>query len=347
MMGSDESSGNTKRNTSLQRRIYRAFLTNRKFAFVISFILSTIFYTPIYISSKNNSSNQTRYGVGGSSASASELTSALRRKSDGRAAVAIIRVIGLQSEHGIKSNPNNEVQYLVQFKSHDYPIKAFRGTVCLLGGNANGQTKKGEGDVTPLDTLKRELNEELMSPDWVQMITEEDVIDDSKLGKTLFNTMSLSAAAAAVVNTNDATENNDSNNERSENEETTTNNNNNFEDGRFPGTVRYLGTTLHSHTADLLQKSQPYAFLCALYEITIGIDQLPHAILHPIGATVQEGRLALLTQDQLLQHAKYSWGYEYTMETYFGKRSWNKQEGASVSEVDENIWETTTWTPPK
>ena len=62
------------------------------------------------------------------------------------------------------------------------------------------------------------------------MIQEEDVIDDSKLGKTLFNTTSLSAS---VVNTkNDAIQNNSNENN---------NNNNKIEDGRFPGTVRYLG----------------------------------------------------------------------------------------------------------
>lgn len=266
--------------------------------------------------------------------------------------MAIIRVIGLQSaehHHRInKSNPNNNevVQYLVQFKSHDYPIEAFRGTVCLLGGNAKGDTKKkmvkllgkqdggGGGDVTSLDTLKRELSEELLSPDWVGKIKEEDVIDDSKLlgGKMLFNTTSL--PPAVVIDESDENNNKDTSN-------------NNFQDGRFPGTVRYLGTTLHSHTAELLHQPNPYAFLCALYEITIGIDQLPHAILHPVGATVQEGRIGLLTQDQLLKHAKYSWGYESTMETYFGRKSWNKQKGASVSEVDENIWETTSWTPLK
>jgi len=340
MMGSDESSSTPKRINPLLQRAYVAFLTNRKCTVLISFILATIFYTPIYIASNNNNSNQKRYGLGGPSASASELTAALRRKSDGRAAVAIIRVVGLQTEHGIKSNPNNEVQYLVQFKSLDYPIKAFRGAVCLLGGNASGGTKKkglvgkGKGkdrggDVTPLDTLKRELNEELLSPDWVNMIQEKKVIDDSKLGKTLYNTTSLTAAT--VKNTDESDNNN--------------NNLNKFEDGRFPGTIRYLGTTLHSHTAELIDKPNPYAFYCALYEITIGIDQLPHAILHPVGATIQEGRLALLTQDQLLTHAKYSWGYEYTMETYFGKKSWNKQEGASVSEVDEDIWKTTSWVP--
>ena len=322
-MGSDESSSAPKRITPpLLQRAYVAFLTNRKCAFLVSFILATLFYTPIYISSTN--SNHKRYGLGGPSASASELTSALRRKSDGRAAVAIIRVVGLQTEHGIKSNPKNEVQYLVQYKSHDYPIQAFRGAVCLLGGNANAKAKKKGGvggDVTPLDTLKRELNEELLNPEWVHTLQEKNVIDDSMLGKTLYNSTSLSAV--------DATDENDNG------------------DARVPGTVRYLGTTLHSHTAELIQKPKPYAFYCALYEITIGIDQLPHSILHPVGATVQEGRLALLTQDQLLKHAKYSWGYEYTMETYFGKKTWNKQNGASVSDVDGNIWKTTSWTPPK
>ena len=145
-----------------------------------------------------------------------------------------------------------------------------------------GLKGKDRGDVTPLDTLKRELNEELLSPDWVNAIQEKNVIDDSKLGKTLYNTTSL---PAATVNTDEG------------------GNTDNFEDGRFPGTVRYLGTTLHSHTAKLIDKPDAYAFFCALYEITIGIDQLPHSILHPVGATVQEGRLALLTQDQLLQQA--------------------------------------------
>jgi hypothetical protein len=96
-----------------------------------------------------------------------------------------------------------------------------------------------------------------------------------------------------------------------------------------------------------LQTPDPYAFYCALYEITIGINQLPHGILHQVGANVQEGRLALLSQDQLLQHASFAWGYEYTMERYFGKTSRNKQVGASVSDVDEKLWDTTSWNPGK
>lgn len=342
------------KETTIRRRLQLACFTNKRnfvVSFITSFILSTIFYTPIYFSQTNKSSfHNLRYGTGGSSASDTELSSTLRRASIGRAAVAIIRVTGLKSEHGFKSIPNNnEVQYLIQFKSHDYPIEAFRGTVCLLGGNVKTATtrrkkKGGEsdgGDVTPLDTLKRELNEELLQPDWVQSIREEDVIDDSKLflgGVSigpLFNSTSLTPAAAAAPAVKETGDDENGHSESDSNN-----------DGRVPGTIRYLGTTLHSHTSELLQTPHPYEFLCALYEITIGAHQLPHGILHTRGATVQEGRLALLSQDQLLKHAEYSWGYEYTIETYFGKSTWKKQVGTSVSEVSENIWNMTSWRTP-
>jgi hypothetical protein len=348
-MGSEDTADHTISSTKATlRRVQYAFLTNRKFTFLISFVLAVITYTPIYISQNNNNNKlnrNIRYGVGGSSAS-DELTSALNRKTYGRAAVAIIRVVGLKSEHGIKAIPNNnEVQYLVQIKSHDYPIEAFRGAVCLVGGNVNvadNNTKKKKNkmlkgaaieevdyDVTPLDTLKRELNEELLHPTWVDSFQEKDVVDDSNLAlgdDPMFSTTSL------VADSNENEDNND---------------NNDDDDPRQPGTIRYLGTTLHSHTSQLLQTPDPYAFYCALYEITIGINQLPHGILHQVGANVQEGRLALLSQDQLLQHASFAWGYEYTMERYFGKTSRNKQVGASVSDVDEKLWDTTSWNPGK
>lgn len=345
-MGSEDTADHTISSTKATlRRVQYAFLTNRKFAFLISFLLAVITYTPIYISQSNNNNKlnrNIRYGVGGSSA-ADELTSALNRKTYGRAAVAIIRVVGLKSEHGIKAIPNNnEVQYLVQIKSHDYPIEAFRGAVCLVGGNVNvaddkkkkkklklkgAAVEEVDYDVTPLDTLKRELNEELLHPTWVDSFQEDDVVDDSNLAlgdDPMFSTTSLVAAS---------------------NENEDNNNNNDDDDPRQPGTIRYLGTTLHSHTSQLLQTPDPYAFYCALYEITIGINQLPHGILHQVGANVQEGRLALLSQDQLLQHASFAWGYEYTMERYFGKTSRNTQVGASVSEVDEKLWDTTSWNP--
>lgn len=345
-MGSEDTADHTISSTKATlRRVQYAFLTNRKFAFLISFLLAVITYTPIYISQSNNNdklNRNIRYGVGGSSA-ADELTSALSQKTYGRAAVAIIRVVGLKSEHGIKAIPNNnEVQYLVQIKSHDYPIEAFRGAVCLVGGNVNvaddkkkkkklklkgAAVEEVDYDVTPLDTLKRELNEELLHPTWVDSFQEDDVVDDSNLAlgdDPMFSTTSLVAAS---------------------NENEDNNNNNDDDDPRQPGTIRYLGTTLHSHTSQLLQTPDPYAFYCALYEITIGINQLPHGILHQVGANVQEGRLALLSQDQLLQHASFAWGYEYTMERYFGKTSRNKQVGASVSEVDEKLWDTTSWNP--
>ncbi len=350
-MGSEDTADHTISSTKATlRRIQYAFLTNRKFAFLISFLLAVITYTPIYISQNNNNdklNHNIRYGVGGSSAS-DELTSALNRKTYGRAAVAIIRVVGLKSEHGIKAIPNNnEVQYLVQIKSHDYPIEAFRGAVCLVGGNVNvaddKKKKKGaaleevDHDVTPLDTLKRELNEELLHPTWVDSFQEKDVVDDSNLftlgDDPMFSTTSLVSNTVADAASNEENEDN--------------NDNNDDDDPRQPGTIRYLGTTLHSHTSQLLQTPDPYAFYCALYEITIGINQLPHGILHQVGANVQEGRLALLSQDQLLQHASFAWGYEYTMGRYFGKTSRNKQVGASVSNVDENLWDKTSWNPGK
>jgi hypothetical protein len=45
-----------------------------------------------------------------------------------------------------------------------------------------------------------------------------------------------------------------------------------------------------------------------------------------------------------VQHSKYAWGYEYTIEKYFGRNVVNKQVGAAVSIVDDrNI----IWTPGK
>ena len=61
-----------------------------------------------------------------------------------------------------------------------------------------------------------------------------------------------------------------------------------------PGTVRYLGTTLHSQSASIISKPQPYAFMCALYEITLQPDQLPPRVIYPREANIQEGRIILL-----------------------------------------------------
>ena len=102
---------------------------------------------------------------------------------------------------------------------------------------------------------------------------------------------------------------------------------------------------MHSQSAKVVQKKHPYSFLCALYEITLYPFQLPPTILYPRGATVQEGRLALLTEDQLIHHAKYSWGYEYTISRYFGKNVSNVVDGVGVEDVaSESVGE---WTPEK
>lgn len=304
-MGSEEHKRSSCKQTITTTKIYQS---NKKLAFLISIILATIAYYSVSIINNRIYSNlyilsKGRHGLGAGD-NAGELKTALKRKGDGRAAVAILRVIGINNSNNKTdgdadtNNNSDEVRYLVQMKSHDYPIEHFRGTVCLLGGNAN------KDDATPIDTLKRELNEELHSPDWVNaIINPSNVIDDS------------SSNANEIITQQEA------------------------------GTIRYLGMTLHFQSADLLNKPSPYAFICALYEITITPDQLPPSVLNPRGANIQEGRVVLLTQDQLLQHSKYAWGYEYTMESYFGGSTKNKQVGTAVSEVDSANKEEIIWTP--
>ena len=297
-MGSDE----PKRN-SFRQTIITAITTSNKKLTILSIIAWSLVYyfVSTTINQPSNPYISKRYGLGAGD-TAGELKTALQRKGDGRAAVAIIRVIGMNAT---KTSGNNDVQYLVQMKSHDYPIEKFRGTVCLLGGNANKQ------DDTPVETLKRELSEELHSPEWVNaIINPSNIIDDSSLqlsNKPLYNNSTSLKA----------------------------------------GTIRYLGTTLHFQSSELINKPNPYAFMCALYEITITPDQLPPSVLYPRGANIQEGRVVLLTEDQLVQHSKYAWGYEYTIEQYFGRKTFNKQLGTAVSTVDANTWKETVWTPLK
>jgi 8-oxo-dGTP pyrophosphatase MutT (NUDIX family) len=79
------------------------------------------------------------------------LNATLKRLNNGRAAVVIIQVVDE------KGKENSSPSYLFQRKSRDYPILAFRTAVCLFGGNAESE------DATPLETLSRELTEELPS----------------------------------------------------------------------------------------------------------------------------------------------------------------------------------------
>ena len=162
--------------------------------------------------------------------------------------------------------------------------------------------------------MKRELNEELNHPEWVDQIDPFRVVDDSKAqlsDKPLYN--------STVV-------------------------------PPIPGTVRYLGTTMHFQSADLIGKrkffgKRPYSFMCALYEITLRPGQLPPNAIYPRGSKPQEGKVVLLSRDQLRKHSKYAWGYEHTMERYFGETTVNKQKGTAVSIVDESTWKETKWTP--
>eukprot|EP00581_Thalassiosira_minuscula_P006267 CAMPEP_0183746330 /NCGR_PEP_ID=MMETSP0737-20130205/66703_1 /TAXON_ID=385413 /ORGANISM="Thalassiosira miniscula, Strain CCMP1093" /LENGTH=353 /DNA_ID=CAMNT_0025982023 /DNA_START=51 /DNA_END=1112 /DNA_ORIENTATION=- len=340
---------------TIKARIHSTILANKKLSFLLTLLLASSLLFFLSTHEPSNPYISKRYGLGAGDTNG-ELKTALKRKGDGRAAVAIIRVVGMNAEtqaakEGNHYNPHNDVSYLVQVKSHDYPIAPFRGTVCLLGGNANKHDETAldtlkrelneENDVsylvqvkshdypiapfrgtvcllggnankhdeTALDTLKRELNEELHSPDWVDAIDPTKVIDDSSIQFTQ-QPMHNSSAVPHI-----------------------------------PGTVRYLGTTLHFQSAALLSKHAPYAFMCALYEITLRPEQLPPGAIYPRGANIQEGRIVLLNEEQLRKHSKYAWGYEYTMERYFGKKTMNKQKGTAVTEVEEDTWKETPWTP--
>ena len=273
----------------------QVLLANKKIVFVLSTLLITLLYeASVHTTLLSSSSKTKRKGVGGRDATG-ELSSLLRSNQQGRAAVAILRVVD--------DDAKKEEKYLVQIKSHDYPIPPFRGSICLPGGNANAD------DPSPVDTLVRELREELGSLSWINDIDAANIVDESDLqmsNKPYYNTTTVE---------------------------------------RKPGTIRYLGLSRHVQSAALVRKSHPYAFLCALYEITLRSSQLPPTVLYPRGATVQEGRLALLNKYQLMKHAKYSWGYEFTMSAYFGMNATNVCEGVSVEDLPEG--ELGEWRPEK
>jgi len=147
-------------------------LANKKLSFLVSILLVSILYQTQAPHGLLSSSSNKRKGLGGGDASG-ELHSVLRRKQEGRAAVAIIRVTDDIDPSNASAEP--QTKYLVQIKSHDYPIPPFRGSVCLLGGNAN------TNDGSPVDTLIRELNEELGALSWINKIAHKEIIDDSSL----------------------------------------------------------------------------------------------------------------------------------------------------------------------
>ena len=46
----------------------------------------------------------------------------------------------------------------------------------------------------------------------------------------------------------------------------------------------------------------------------------PTSAIYPRGANVQEGRLVLLTEDQLIKHSRYAWGYVLYLTHHGGGR---------------------------
>lgn len=184
-----------------------------------------------------------------------ELDETLQRRANGRAAVIIIRV-----ENGTKNGHDDEPRYLVQRKSEDYPIQAFQNAICLFGGNAK------LADKTPLETLQRELKEEL-PPELVHKVMKNP---------SVFN------------------------------------------------------LTLNSQTAEMINKTDDYAFACASYQTVLSFEDLPSNF------SSMEGSYALLTKNQLLTEESYAWGYDHIMSTYFQEPVRHFAKGASVSKLDIN-----------
>ena len=135
--------GSERKQTIVSTRIKTALYTHKKESFLISFILACITFYFV-----REEPPARRVGLGAGSNKAGELHKALKAKGDGRAAVAIIRVLGTggmpdtldekdptdpedggswedrsQKLKEMAGNPYLNVKYLVQVKSHDYPIE--------------------------------------------------------------------------------------------------------------------------------------------------------------------------------------------------------------------------------
>ena len=80
------------------------------------------------------------------------LSQTLKRHKNGKAAVAMIRVL---FDNSTEDDQNQEV-YLMQRKSLNYPIQKFSNALCLYGGNSEDIDEN-----QPIQTLIRELREEL------------------------------------------------------------------------------------------------------------------------------------------------------------------------------------------
>eukprot|EP00957_Ditylum_brightwellii_P115002 8772130-Ditylum_brightwellii.AAC.1 len=91
--------------------------------------------------------------------------------------------------------------------------------------------------------------------------------------------------------------------------------------------LQFIGTTMNSQTAEVVEKPEPYAFMCACYEATISSDEIPSKFKG------SEGNYALLTKEQLVMDHTYAWGYDHVMSSYFGEPVKNMCEGVSVTKL--------------
>ena len=97
-------------------------LANKKLSFLVSILLASILYQTQAPHGLLSSSSNKRKGLGGGDASG-ELHSVLRRKQEGRAAVAIIRVTDDIDPSNASAEP--QTKYLVQIKATTIPSRPF------------------------------------------------------------------------------------------------------------------------------------------------------------------------------------------------------------------------------
>lgn len=223
-----------------------------------------------------------------------DLMDLMKRNTQGRAAVIIIRVepddaTGSDASSTGNSSPGEqheqtqrsqqETRYLIQRKSSDYPIPQFKNALCLYGGNF---LSLKEGDLTPLDTLLRELKEEL---------SEETFVMESILPKIQFRQYSY-----------------------------------NFQSHKI------FEYQQQEQQGDMAEKAKTeYGFLCVLFEAVIQYKDLPPSIFQVEEGN--EGNYELLTKEELLRE-RYAWGYDYIMSQYFrdeGGDSIQKCNGVQVT----------------
>ena len=99
-------------------------------------------------------------------------------------------------------------------------------------------------------------------------------------------------------------------------------------------TLSYFGTFQNSHTAKLVQKPNPYTFLCACYIVTISKNDIPSEWIN--SDNNEEGSYELVQEDDLLKNETFAFGFDSVFSWYIGKDVSHFVEGADVTKRSDN-----------